>query len=113
MAREVARIRKQLFGADHLIFATQCGVDQTRRQGLAANRALGVAVDTLVKLRGTAILAETAEWIGAEQLLTRRAINRQVADRIASVMRRYEIRLETFGEDFVGKQASPGNIEGG
>ena len=41
--------------------------------GITANPALGAAVDLLVGCGGTAVLAETPEIYGAEQLLIARA----------------------------------------
>jgi altronate hydrolase len=45
------------------------------------NPALGAATDLLVQSGGTAILSETPEIYGAEHLLTRRAVSREVGDK--------------------------------
>ena len=112
MATEASRINKRSFDPSHLIVGTQCGGSDAT-SGLAANPALGVASDILVGHGAVSILAETPEWIGAEHWLTRHAMTKEVADRINSVVTRYEKRLKAFGEDFIGKQPSPGNMEGG
>ena len=44
--------------------------------------ALGAAVDLLVRHGGTAILSETPEIYGAEHLLTRRAVSRDVGEKL-------------------------------
>ena len=46
--------------------------------GMTANPALGACADLLVHHGGTAILSETPEIYGAEHLLTRRAVSREV-----------------------------------
>src|SRR3954463_12085273 len=48
------------------------------------NQALGAATDLLVQNGGTAILSETPEIYGAEHLLTRRAVSREVVDKLIS-----------------------------
>ncbi len=53
--------------------------------GISANPALGYAVDKLVQQGGTAILSETSEIYGAEHLLTRRAVSREVGENSSRV----------------------------
>jgi altronate dehydratase large subunit len=112
MVGDASKIQKELFDASFLSLGTQCGGSDAT-SGLAANPALGFASDKLVELGGVSIIAETPELIGAEHWLTKRAISREVADHINFVVKRYEERLKAIGEDFVGKQPCPGNIEGG
>lgn len=112
MAEEASRIEQKLFDASFLSLGTQCGGSDAT-SGLAANPSLGVASDMLVELGGVSVLAETPEIIGAEHWLTRRAVNREVAERINFVVNGYEEKLKQTGEDFVGKQPGPGNIDGG
>ena len=112
MAEKVSKIVRRRFNASYLMIGTQCGASDAT-SGIAANPALGVASDNLIKLGGVSILAETSEMIGAEHWLTKRAVNQKVADRIDFIVRRFEKRMKGFGEDWVGKQPSPGNIEGG
>ncbi len=65
----------------HLTLGLQCG-GSDGYSGISANPALGVAVDLLVQNGGTAILSETPEIYGAEHLLTRRAVNQAVAEKL-------------------------------
>lgn len=112
MVEKASEIVREPFDLAHLVLGTQCGGSDAT-SGLAANPALGVASDKLVGLGGGSIIAETPELIGAEHWLTRRAVSKEVADRIDFIVKRYEARLKAIGEDFVGKQPCPGNIEGG
>jgi altronate hydrolase len=54
------------------------------------NPALGAATGLLVQSGGTAILSETPEIYGAEHLLTRRAVSREVGDKLIGRIRWWE-----------------------
>src|SRR5688500_20104122 len=75
--------------ASHLVVGLQCG-GSDGYSGITANPALGAAVDLLVKHGGTAILSETPEIYGAEHLLTRRAVSREVGEKIVPRIRCWE-----------------------
>lgn len=81
MLPEANRVRRQPVPASHLTVGLQCG-GSDGYSGISANPALGAAVDRLVRHGGTAILSETPEIYGGEHLLTRRAVNRAVADKL-------------------------------
>src|SRR5207344_905194 len=80
--------------------------------GITANPALGVASDMLVAAGGTTILAETPEIYGAEHLLTRRAVSRQVGERLVELIRWWEDYTGKFGVK-IDNNPSPGNKAGG
>jgi altronate hydrolase len=75
------RVQRQPVPARHLMVGLQCG-GSDGYSGISANPALGAAVDRLVRHGGTAILSETPEIYGGEHLLTRRAVNREVSDKL-------------------------------
>src|SRR5207244_5289730 len=72
-----------------LILAENCG-GSDGNSGITANPALGVASDELVRYGGTAVMAETPEIYGAEHLLTRRAVSREVGEKLVSLIRWWE-----------------------
>ncbi len=78
---EANRVTRQPVPASHLTVGLQCG-GSDGYSGISANPALGAAVDRLVRHGGTAILSETPEIYGGEHLLTRRAVSREVADKL-------------------------------
>jgi altronate hydrolase len=78
---EANRVHRQPVPASHLTVGLQCG-GSDGYSGISANPALGAAVDRLVRHGGTAILSETPEIYGGEHLLTRRAVNPAVADKL-------------------------------
>ena len=67
----------------------------------------------LIAESATSILAETMEILGAEHLLAKRAITKEVGQQIIDVVARYEASINYAGIDIRGAQPSRGNIEGG
>ena len=80
--------------------------------GISANPALGVASDLLVEQGGTAILSETPEIFGAEHLLTRRAVSREVGEKLIERIRWWEQYTVQYGGK-IDNNPSPGNKAGG
>ena len=93
------------------MLALQCG-GSDGYSGITANPALGSAVDLLVKHGGTAVLAETPEIYGAEHLLTRRAINRAVGEKLVERIRWWEDYTKRNGGE-MNNNPAPGNKAGG
>jgi altronate hydrolase len=79
----VNAVRRETAPASELMLALQCG-GSDGYSGITANPALGAAADMLVRHGGTAILSETPEIYGAEHLLTRRAVSRQVGEKLVA-----------------------------
>jgi altronate hydrolase len=94
-----------------LVLALNCG-GSDGNSGITANPALGVASDELVRYGGTSVLAETPEIYGAEHLLTRRAVSREVGEKLVARIRWWEdhVRLHNASID---NNPSYGNKEGG
>ena len=70
------------------------------------------AVDLLVAHGGTAILSETPEIYGAEHLLTRRAVKREVGEKLVARIRWWE-DYTTRERGEMNNNPSPGNKAGG
>jgi altronate hydrolase len=97
--------------ASHLVLGLQCG-GSDGYSGITANPALGAAVDRLVRHGGTAILSETPEIYGAEHLLTRRAVSRDVGEKLIERIKWWEeYTARNRGE--MNNNPSPGNKAGG
>jgi len=69
-------------------------------------------VDELVRYGGAAVLGETTEIYGAEQLLVRRAASREVAQRLLDRIAWWRNHLRAYDAD-VDHNPSPGNVAGG
>ncbi|MBT4889074.1 MAG: altronate dehydratase [Rhodospirillales bacterium] len=97
--------------ASELTVALECG-GSDGYSGITANPALGIAVDTLVRNGGTAILAETPEIYGAEHLLTRRAISREVGEKLIARIHWWE-QHTAANQARMDNNPTPGNKKGG
>ena len=112
MVVEASMLQKEEFPLSELIVGTECGGSDPT-SGLAANPAIGAMSDLVVQAGGTSILSETSEFIGAEHILARRAINKEVHDRIYEITSRFEAHFHAVGEDVRQGNPSPGNKAGG
>ncbi len=102
---------RQRVSASELSVALQCGGSDAY-SGITANPALGAACDLLVRHGGTGILAETPEIYGAEHLLTRRAISREVGEKLVERIKWWEDYCARNGGE-MNNNPSPGNKAGG
>jgi altronate hydrolase len=106
-----ARAKRETRPASDITLALQCG-GSDGYSGITANPSLGAAADLLVKHGGTAVLAETPEIYGAEHLLTRRAVNRAVGEKLVARIKWWEeYTARNRGE--MNNNPSPGNKAGG
>jgi altronate hydrolase len=111
MLPEANKVGRTTVPASHLILGLQCG-GSDGYSGISANPALGAAVDLLVRHGGTAILSETPEVYGAEHLLTRRAVSREVGEKLVTRIKWWEQYTERLGGE-MNNNPSPGNKAGG
>ena len=105
------RATRETLPASELILALQCG-GSDGYSGISANPALGAAVDLLVRHGGSAVLSETPEIYGAEHLLTRRAVSREVGEKIVRRIKWWEDHCARTGGE-MNNNPSPGNKAGG
>src|SRR5512145_1330114 len=108
---EANKVKRETVPASHLILGLQCG-GSDGYSGISANPALGAAVDLLVRHGGTAILSETPEVYGAEHLLTRRAVSKEVGEKLIRRIRWWEEHTARMGNE-MNNNPSPGNKAGG
>jgi altronate hydrolase len=106
-----AAARRTSQPVSRLVLGTNCG-GSDGYSGVTANPALGWAVDELVRYGGAAVLGETTEIYGAEQLLVRRAVSREVAQQLLDRIAWWRSHLRAFDAD-VDHNPSPGNVAGG
>lgn len=97
--------------ASELMVALQCGGSDAW-SGITANPALGHACDLLVAQGGTGVLAETPEIYGAEHLLTARATDKAVGEKLIGLINWWEdYTKRNLGS--MDNNPSPGNKKGG
>ncbi len=116
LARELearaARQAREACSVSQLSFGAECGGSDST-SGLAANPAIGSALDLLLDAGGTGLFSETQEFIGAEHLLAARASSPDVGERIMRMVAASERRFLDKGVDMRGSNPARGNIEGG
>ncbi|MDM6722049.1 UxaA family hydrolase [Escherichia coli] len=111
MLPEANNVKREPVPVSEIILALECGGSDSY-SGISANPALGYAVDRLVRQGGTAILSETSEIYGAEHLLTRRAINREVGEKLIRRIKWWEVYCKRTGSE-MNNNPSAGNKAGG
>jgi altronate hydrolase len=104
-------VQRQPCSAAHLTVGLQCG-GSDGYSGISANPALGAAVDLLVAHGGSAILSETPEIYGAEHLLTRRAVSREVGEKLIARIQWWE-HYTAINQGEMNNNPTPGNKAGG
>ncbi len=105
---EVARVPIPI---SELVLGLQCG-GSDGFSGITANPAMGAMTDLLVRYGGTALLSETPEIYGAEQLLVRRAATQEVGEKLIERIRWWENYTSINGGS-MDNNPSPGNKAGG
>ena len=112
LVREATAMRREAAPLSKLTIGMKCG-DSDATSGLAGNPALGRAVDRLIGAGGTALFSETLELIGAEQTLVQRAKTPEVAQRLLGLIKSWEARAASIGEDIRTINPIPENIAAG
>ena len=112
MVSRVRTLRPEPCPVSSLTIGLECGGSDAT-SGMAANPAMGVFSDIMVAQGARVSLGETSELLGAEHVLRERAANPDVAQRLLRAIDECETFLKATGEDFMGKQPSPGNVLGG
>jgi altronate hydrolase len=108
---ESNQVTRESVPASELIVALQCG-GSDGYSGVSANPALGAASDLVVRNGGSVILSETTETYGAEHLFTRRAVSREVGEKLVHLMKWWEDYTARNGAE-INANPSPGNKAGG
>src|SRR5262249_40597227 len=111
MLPEASRVTRSKVSARHITVGMQCG-GSDGFSAISANPALGAAADMLVRHGGTAILSETPEIYGAENMLLRRAVDGAPGRKLIDLIEWWEKHAETQGGS-LDNNPSPGNKAGG
>ena len=94
-----------------LFVGTNCG-GSDGNSGITANPAVGWMTDEMTRQGGSSLIAETTETYGAEHLLTRRAVSREVGEKLVALMRWWEHYTAIHGAE-IDNNPAPGNKAGG
>jgi altronate hydrolase len=112
MLPEANQVHRETVSASHITVGLQCG-GSDGFSSITGNPALGAAMDILTRHGGTAILSETPEIYGVEHTLTRRAVTREVGEKLIERIRWWK-DIYALGRDTqINGVVSPGNQAGG
>ena len=103
--------RRETVPASGLVVGIQCGGSDAL-SGVTANPALGRAVDMLVRAGATVLFSEVTEVRDGVALLTARARDHAVAERLVAELEWYDAYLRRGGADR-SANTTPGNKKGG
>lgn len=112
IVRDASRARRELVDDSNLSIAVKCGRSDTT-SGVAGNPVMGYLFDRVVDAGGTALFGETTEIIGAEHILAKRAVTKEVSQAILDAAGTVEERAKKSGEDIRTVNPIPANIAGG
>ncbi len=112
MTQKISLQRREEAPLSKFVMGIKCGGSDAT-SGLASNPVIGYVADKVVEKGGTVIFGETTEFMGAEHILRRRAVNQEVGDKIIDIVNRMEQRVKAMGVDMRRGQPTPGNIQGG
>ena len=98
MVAQASCMQREEADVSELMVAMECGGSDPT-SGLAANPLVGEVADSIIASGGTAVMSETTEFIGAEKLLAKRAVNAQVSAQILEIVRHYEDAMKCVNDD--------------
>ncbi len=108
---EMDRRRRVSCPASDLVVGLQCGGSDAF-SGVTCNPAVGFAADLLVRAGATVMFSEVTEVRDAVHLLTPRAVNKEVGNKLIAEMRWYDQYLARGHADR-SANPTPGNKRGG
>jgi len=112
MARQAAALRREGAEFGEMTLGIKCGGSDTT-SGVVSNPVAGFVADRIIREGGTVIFTETPEILGAEHVLAKRAVNKEVAARVLEAAETMERRVKEMGVDLRGSEPTPANIQGG
>lgn len=80
--------------------------------GITANAVVGKVTDRLCAMSASCVLTEVPEMFGAETVLFKRCINKEVFEKSVALINNFKQYFHSHGEP-VSENPSPGNKEGG
>ena len=103
--------KRKAVGMENLVLGVKCG-GSGPSSGIAANPALGVASDRLIRMKGTVILG-TESLYGCEHLLAQKAVSKDIALDIIRCFKRIDADARRLGHSFKEANPAPGNKRAG
>jgi len=112
MSKEATALQREEAELGEMTLGIKCGGSDTT-SGVVSNPVAGFVADQIIREGGTVIFTETPEILGAEHVLARRAVNKEVAAMVFEAADTTERRVKEMGVDLRGSEPTPANIQGG
>ncbi|MBO34361.1 MAG: hydro-lyase [Rhodospirillaceae bacterium] len=106
------KLKRTSIPLSKLTIALECGGSDAT-SAICANPSIGCFVTSLVESGGSSIISETAEFIGAEDVVRERAVSSEVAEQILTCILAADERTDEEGERYRGVNPTHENIEAG
>lgn len=110
--KELSQMQREEFPLSALTVGLECGGSDFT-SGIAANPAMGKMAEKLCQAGCKVIFGETAELMGAEEILRKLCVRPEHYEWICQRIHRVEQAAFDMKVDLRGTQPSPGNIDGG
>lgn len=111
LCRYAEQFKRQPVPISKLKIGFKCGGSDAL-SGITANALCGKITDKITSVGGSCILTEVPEMFGAEQILMNRAQNKNVFNKIVSMINSYKDYFEEHNQ-VCYENPSPGNHQGG
>ncbi|MBR3632231.1 MAG: altronate dehydratase [Elusimicrobiaceae bacterium] len=111
LAAYAQTFKREPVPASKLVLGFKCGGSDAF-SGITANPLCGRINDLLVSLGGTTILTEVPEMFGAETLLMKRAVSKEVFEKTVHLINDFKSYFTRYGQT-IYENPSPGNKKGG
>ena len=112
MAKAASELKRDEADLGDMTVGIKCGGSDTT-SGVVSNPVAGFVADHIIGKNGTVVFTETPEILGAEHVLAKRAINKDVADKVFEAAENTERRITEMGVDLRGSEPTPANMAGG
>jgi altronate dehydratase large subunit len=112
LSEQLKSDQRETIPTSRLSLSLECGGSDAS-SAVCSNPAIGRLVDRHVANGGTVIVSETAEFIGAEEIVAQQSINDKVAAQIIAKIRQTEQRMAADGDHYRGVNPTAENLEAG
>ncbi len=111
LAAYAGRFQREPCPVSDLVVGMKCG-GSDGFSGITANPLVGSVGDLITAWGGTILLTEVPEMFGAEQLLMDRCVEKQVFEKLVTVINNFKDYFMSHNQP-IYENPSPGNVEGG
>ncbi len=112
LADLAAQMRREPCDISKLTIGIKCG-GSGAVSAISSNPAVGRAADLIIQNGGKVIFTETAELIGAETVLAKRAKTPAISQELLKAVADMKAEIARYGVDLLGSEPTRGNIING